>query len=256
MRTVLLLALASAAWCQSPQPNVMNAQLETRPYSGSLEQQIQAERPTWFGYAVDAAARSGGWCQHGSPVLLDSSNTIAILFRVSNNKIEKIQVDSLACALDAGGQPFVWFTSVPQGASVAFLEKLVSSGAFTPNTDSAIFAISQHSSPRALDALVEMAGQNPSPHVREQALFWLAQRAGERAAATITNSIQNDPDGEVKKQAVFALSLLPKDEAVPKLIVVARTQRNPEVRKQAFFWLGQSHDPRALAFMEEVLMKQ
>ena len=69
------------------------------------------------------------------------------------------------------------------------------------------------------------------------------------------NAIQNDPDTEVKKKAVFALSQLPKDDGVPKLIEVARTQRNPEVRKQAFFWLGQSGDPRALAFIEQVLTK-
>jgi hypothetical protein len=32
-----------------------------------------------------------------------------------------------------------------------------------------------------------------------------------------------------------------------------RTNSNREVRKQAFFWLGQTYDPRALAFFEEVL---
>jgi HEAT repeat protein len=54
---------------------------------------------------------------------------------------------------------------------------------------------------------------------------------------------------------VFALSQLPKDESIPKLIEVARNQKSPEVRKQAFFWLGQSHDPRALEFIEQVLTK-
>jgi hypothetical protein len=34
---------------------------------------------------------------------------------------------------------------------------------------------------------------------------------------------------------------------------VAKNNRNPEVRKQAMFWLGQSQDPRALTFFEEVL---
>ncbi len=52
---------------------------------------------------------------------------------------------------------------------------------------------------------------------------------------------------------MFALSQLPKDDGVPKLIEVARNNRNPAVRKQAMFWLGQSNDPRALAFFEEVL---
>jgi hypothetical protein len=51
------------------------------------------------------------------------------------------------------------------------------------------------------------------------------------------------------------MSQLPKDEGVPKLIEIARTQRNREVRKQAFFWLGQSNDPRALSFFEQVLTK-
>ena len=37
---------------------------------------------------------------------------------------------------------------------------------------------------------------------------------------------------------------------------LARSHRNPEVRKQAMFWLGQSHDPRAVKFFEEILTKK
>ncbi len=275
MKTLLLLALGSMAWSQ----NVINAQLETRGYSGSLEQQIRSERPTWFGYAVKSISKKNQSCcwngqsQCGcslegngrsgnvqvssstSPVKLEGSDTVAILFRVSKNTVEKIQVYSLSCQLDAGGLPFVWLTGVPEEASVSFLRRMVDSHTSDHIENGAVFAISQHEGSRALDALIEMARDNPASHVREQALFWLAQRAGERAAATITNAINNDPDTEVKKKAVFALSQLPKDESVPKLIEIARTQRNPEVRKQAFFWLGQTHDPRALAYIQEVLTK-
>lgn len=49
------------------------------------------------------------------------------------------------------------------------------------------------------------------------------------------------------------MSQLPKDEGVPLLIKVARTNANPSVRKQAMFWLGQSRDPRAIDFFEEIL---
>jgi HEAT repeat protein len=45
------------------------------------------------------------------------------------------------------------------------------------------------------------------------------------------------------------------EDAVPRLITLARTHKNPVVRKQAIFWLGQSHDPRALDFLEEILTK-
>ena len=91
--------------------------------------------------------------------------------------------------------------------------------------------------------------------MRGQGLFWLSQKAGEKAARAISDAIENDPETAVKKQAVFALSQLPKEESVPKLITVARKNRNKEVRKDAMFWLGQSNDPRALAFFEELLTK-
>ena len=38
-----------------------------------------------------------------------------------------------------------------------------------------------------------------------------------------------------------------------QLSAIAKTNTNGVVCKQAMFWLGQSHDPRALAFFEEVL---
>ena len=99
------------------------------------------------------------------------------------------------------------------------------------------------------------AVSGPGAGVRGQALFWLAQKAGQQAVAAISGAIENDPETEVKKKAVFALSQLPKDEGVPLLIQVARTNRNAEVRKQAMFWLGQSNDPRAIKFFEDVLLK-
>jgi HEAT repeat protein len=69
----------------------------------------------------------------------------------------------------------------------------------------------------------------------------------------IRSAVDNDPETEVKRKAVFALSQLPKDEGVPLLIDIARTNNNREVRRQAMFWLGQSKDPRAVSFFEQVL---
>ncbi len=107
--------------------------------------------------------------------------------------------------------------------------------------------------PEAIDVLIDSAHHDPSPRVRGQAIFWLAQKAGKKAEGAITEAIERDPETEVKKKAVFALSQLPKDEGVPLLIGVARSNSNPVVRKDAMFWLGQSNDPRALDFFEQVL---
>lgn len=278
MMAILFLLIASAALAQTGQPNVSNARLETRTFSRDLSSDIRAASPTWFGYAVKTARKDSQSCcfngenpcgcsledrsgvviktaNSNAAVQLEGSDTVAVLFRTANNAVEKVRVFSLSCPLDAGGLPFVWISGVPTSASVSYLQRLVSGDDTRRVTDGAIFAISQHGGNEALDALIRMAKADPMPHVRSQALFWLAQRAGQRASAAITDAIENDPDTDVKKRAVFALSQLPKDEGVPKLIEVARTQRNREVRKQAFFWLGQSRDPRALTFIEDVLTK-
>jgi len=117
------------------------------------------------------------------------------------------------------------------------------------------FALTQSREPEAVDTLTRVAKSDTSPAVRGEAIFWLAQKAGRKAAGAITEAIANDPETKVKERAVFALSQLPTDDGVPRLIDVARTNRNPAVRKQAIFWLGQSRDPRALAFFEEVLAR-
>ncbi|MEO7143960.1 MAG: HEAT repeat domain-containing protein [Bryobacteraceae bacterium] len=120
----------------------------------------------------------------------------------------------------------------------------------------AIFALSESREPDAMRAIIQAAHDDKSPHVRGQALFWLAQRAAHQVAATeIGAAILNDPEIEVKRRAVFALTQIPKGDGVPLLIEVARTNRTPAVRKQAMFWLGQSKDPRAVKFFEEILTR-
>lgn len=118
----------------------------------------------------------------------------------------------------------------------------------------AVFALSVSKEPEAPRTLAAIAHNDASPRIRGQALFWLAQKAGQKIAeSSIDHAIANDPETEVKKKAVFALTQMPNGEGVPLLIQIARENRNLEVRKQAVFWLGQSRDPRALEFIEDVL---
>jgi hypothetical protein len=271
MKLAVFLLLASATFAQNSQPDVTNARFETRAFSGDLESQLRAASATWFGYAVKSFSHfENGWCDRcrleessnssnssgdhtKRPIALEGTDTIAILFRVERDAVEKIRVNSLACPLDAGGLPFIWISGVPAVASLSLLEHLAANDTSGHLRDTAIFALSQHEGPESI-AVLERLARLPEPaHVRGQAIFWLAQRAGEKAANFISSAIETDPDTEVKKKAVFALSQLPKDEGVPRLIQVARSNNNREVRKQAFFWLGQSQDPRALAFIEQVL---
>jgi HEAT repeat protein len=148
-----------------------------------------------------------------------------------------------------------WMGATRGKTGLEILKRLAKTDASQEVRAQVAFAFYVNKEAGAIDEMIRLAHDDASTHVRGQALFWLAQTAGQRASAAISGAIANDPDTEVKTKAVFALSQLPKDEGIPKLILVAETNKNPEVRKQAMFWLGQSEDPRAIAFFEKVLSR-
>ncbi|HEX5633474.1 MAG TPA: HEAT repeat domain-containing protein [Gemmatimonadales bacterium] len=90
--------------------------------------------------------------------------------------------------------------------------------------------------------------------VRKSAVFWVGQEAADAATRGLREVVGDASiDRDVRESAVFALSQRPRDEAVPALLDVARTNQDPKLRRSAIFWLGQTEDPRALAYFEEVL---
>ncbi len=151
------------------------------------------------------------------------------------------------------GQTAFWLGSARERRGYDTLKRMVRDDPSDRVRDKVIFALSVSKVPESVDTMIAVARDDRSTHVRGQALFWLGQKAGKAATQAITAAIEDDPDTDIKKKAVFALSQLPKDQGVPLLIQVARTNKNPAVRKQAMFWLGQSNDPRALDFFEQIL---
>jgi hypothetical protein len=152
-------------------------------------------------------------------------------------------------------QAAFWMGQVRGRRGYDSLKRLLASDTDDGFREHVIFALSESGVPDSLDAIIEVARHDHSSRVRGQALFWLSQKAGRKAAAAITDALRDDPETGIKKKAVFALSQLPKDQGVPLLIETARTHRNPAIRKDAMFWLGQSNDPRALRFFEQILAK-
>ncbi len=104
--------------------------------------------------------------------------------------------------------------------------------------------------------LLSLAKDNERPRdVRNSAIFWVSQAAGDAATKGLQEVVDDTRgDREVRKSAVFSLSQRPKDESVPALINIARTNKDPELRRSAIFWLGQSKDPRAVKYFEEILL--
>ncbi len=332
----LALLFVSAVPLLAQQPRISNARLETRPVAGGLDATLAAilraqASPEWVGYAepiVPRRGQSGCWLEDRrgnhdvavtgtQTVKLEGPTDLVVLLRVENHQIDKIEMFTPECDLDAGGLPFVWLAGVGASESIRFLESIAKSdngrvadaavAAIALHADGAadtaleefaaanqpeklrrqaifwlgsargqkgfevvsriaredsseqirehaVFALSLSMEPQAPRTLASIAHGDSNSRVRGQALFWLAQEAGQKLAeSAISDAIANDPETEVKKKAVFALTQMPNGEGVPLLIQIARTNRNPEVRKQAMFWLGQSQDPRALGFIEDVL---
>jgi len=87
---------------------------------------------------------------------------------------------------------------------------------------------------------------------RKKALFW----AGQSHTTDLTqltalyDRIQNT---EMKEQLIFVYSQRHEAAALDKLIDIARHETDRELRKKALFWIGQSHDPRAARFLEEII---
>ena len=257
--------LAAPAFAQTPA--VVNGTLESRAATQPVGREITAimsrgSGPAWVGYAVPVSRRDsqdGCWTSGDpigrtrvGPLKLEGSDSIFVLYRIADGNIQRIRIASPECPLDTDGLTLHWLTGVRPEDSVDWLSTLATGDSSRRLANNATMALALHANPQATDRLIALARDAKSSDVRGHALFWIAQRAGDKAIGTITQALE-DPETEVRKKAVFALSQLPKDEGVPKLIEVARTHRDAAVRKQAMFWLGQSRDPRALTFFEQIL---
>jgi len=267
-RTLLVACALAAAPAFAQTPAVVNGTLESRAATQPVGREIatimsSASGAAWIGYAVPVNRRNrddnGCWSSGDAtgraqvaPLKLEGSDTLFVLYRIAERSVERVRIASPDCPLDLGGLTLHWLTGVRPGDSIEWLTTLATGESSRRLANNAVMAIALHGDSQATDRLLTLARNGRSGEIRGTALFWVAQRAGDKAVGTITQALE-DPETEVRKKAVFALSQLPKDEGVPKLIEVARTHRDGAVRKQAMFWLGQSRDPRALAFFEQIL---
>lgn len=258
---------AAAQTGGDPTHQITNAQFTMRPVSGSLAREIDAVAARgdtgWLAYRLPTASGAkqmcSSWSANGAPlILLEPPTEMTLLIRVEAKQVMRVQSATPECAVDAGGLPVLLLTGVSPAESLEWLVTMVKSapaGTRGPSRllEPSLAALAWHPGDAAVRALLAFARQDTRPSVRGKALFWLGQRAGQESARGISEAVNEDPEIEVKKKAVSALAQMPPDQGVPLLINLARTHSNREVRRQAMFWLGQSKDPRAISFFEDVL---
>jgi hypothetical protein len=135
------------------------------------------------------------------------------------------------------------------------LRKLIGSETLAENRRQLVSALGQTRQPQTAEVLLALARKDDDSRVRAEAIYWVPLRGGQRVVNEVLAIVENDTNDSVRTRAIDGLAQLSKDEAVPLLIQIARTTKNAAVRKQAVSRLGDSRDPRALAFLEDIIRR-
>jgi hypothetical protein len=87
---------------------------------------------------------------------------------------------------------------------------------------------------------------------RKDGLFWYGQ--GDAPTKSLIELYDANEPSRLREHFTFVLSQRRDDPAVDELMSIARTDADVRVRKQALFWLGQTNNPKALAFFRALLV--
>lgn len=225
------------------QPRIANARLETHAIRAGLSSEMRAftsaaNAPEWAGYTVPRIPGNHGTCAHwlektASPVQLEGSGTLLVLFRLSNHAIDKVEAYSLDCELNAGGVPFHLLTGVSPAESIEYLVSIATAH------KQAVMAIALHSDASADTALERLSVAAQPEKMREDVAFWLGSARGARGVAILKTMLDHDGSDRVREKLMFALLVSKEPSALALLLESAKNDRSPKVRGQALFWLAQ-----------------
>jgi HEAT repeat protein len=90
----------------------------------------------------------------------------------------------------------------------------------------------------------------------------IAERRGGQGVDTLIQFYDNEKKADVKESILHRLGEAarnpvagdsPQKRALRKLMQIAKSDPSIEIRRQAIHWLGESRDPEAKKFLEEIL---
>jgi len=116
-----------------------------------------------------------------------------------------------------------------------------------------IFSLSQMGGADNYRWLMDIA-LNPKEdiEIRKKALFWAGQ--GHNVdVADLVKLYDSMSDREMKDQLIFVYSQRREAAALDKLFQIGKNDPDRELRKKAIFWIGQSRDPRAAQYLQDLI---
>jgi HEAT repeat protein len=146
-----------------------------------------------------------------------------------------------------------WLGQQRNADNAAYLRGLYAKLTDEDLKEKVIFSLSQMGGAENLRWLMEIAlNEHADIEQRKKALFWAGQ-SHETDLAQLTGLYDRIQSQEMKEQLIFVYAQRHEAAALDKLIDIARREPDRELRKKALFWIGQSHDPRAARFLEEII---
>ncbi len=154
-------------------------------------------------------------------------------------------------------QAIFWLGQKRSEENANYLKSLYSRVKRDALKDKIIFSLSQQRGFGNAEWIMNIAlDPKESIEMRKQALFWAGQNGG-ASTESFASLYDKMTDSEIKDQLIFVLSQRGRDgKALEKLMDIARTDKDKELRSKAIFWLGQSRDPRAVKFLEDLITKE
>jgi len=157
---------------------------------------------------------------------------------------------------DLSGDAIFWLGHSRGQQGYSLLKTLLAELPNGENRRQINFALSQNSSPEAVQLLHEISQSDNDPEQRGEAMFWLSQEHPARAREWLIELLETEQDSDVLEMAVFAISQLPDGDGDALLLELAKDTRQPRsVRKQAIFWLAQSESDDSVALLSKLLTK-
>jgi len=275
---------AGTAHAQGEAPQTINTRLEVRTVESNLGMTMKeivaaADSPIWTGYEVAGVPGEHGDCcgnyresanghsnsvwhlekEHGNggggprnknDVKLEGGGKLWILYRADKKHIERIQIMSNQCELDAGGLRLIWLNDVKSEESVRFLSEFVQGrenlgGDENRIGEQALTAIALHADSAVDKALAEFSSPGQPEGLRKRASFWMGAARGAAGLVQLEKMAKTDPSGDVRAQVSFALFVSKEPGTTEEMIRMAREDGSPHVRGQALFWLAQKAGSKA-----------
>jgi tetratricopeptide (TPR) repeat protein len=151
-------------------------------------------------------------------------------------------------------QAIFWLGQHKGAENQAFLRNLFPRLDNQDLKEKVLFAVSQSRDSDNARWLLDVAlNERESIEIRKKALFSAGQSRGAPTAdfAALYDRVQ---DREIKNQLILVFSQRSRDPvAMDKLFAIAKNDPDRELRKSAIFWIGQSRDPRAVQFLQDLI---